>query len=196
MFGRVMLFLCAVMLLAIPSLAGSSKKSPTRYIHYGIAGTTAPEILASLHRLGPTVYGVNAYASTYAEYSQKGDMLKTAKSCKIKNFNYSMNFVVKLPKLKNEGALKGRTAAAWNGFEKFVRAHEDTHRQIWMNCAQKHANSIAKLAAPTCEQVTAQASKLWEKDRAACNARHAAFDASERRHLARQPLIRMALKGR
>jgi predicted secreted Zn-dependent protease len=194
MLSRVILCCSAFAFLFTPCMA-ASKKNPTRYVHYGVAGLTAPEILASLNRLGPRVYGVSAYASTYAEYSQKGDMLKTAKSCKINNFDYRMNFIVKLPKLSNKGALTGRTAAAWNGFEKFVRTHEDTHRQIWMNCAQKHASSIANLSGATCDQVSAQAKKLWEKDRAACNKRHAAFDASERSRLARQPLIRMALQG-
>ncbi len=195
MLGRVCLFCSAIAMCISPSLAGS-KNNPTRYVHYGIVGKTAPEILASLNRRGPKVYGVSAYASTYAEYSQKGDMLKTAKSCKITNFDYQMQFVVKLPKLNNESALKGRTATAWNGFEKFVRAHEDTHRTIWLNCARKHADAVANLSGATCEQVSARVTKLWEKDKAACNKRHAAFDASERSQLARLPLIRMALKGR
>jgi predicted secreted Zn-dependent protease len=192
MVGRGIL--CAVTLAAAFSgvCEAAPKNTPTKYVHYGVAGKTAPEIMASLHSRGPVVYGVSAYASTYAEYSQKGEATQTAKSCKIRNLDYRMQFVIRLPKHKNKESLKGSTASAWRGFEKFVRAHEETHRTIWMDCAQGHAAQVARLSAASCSQVEASAAKLWERNRAACNKRHAAFDAAERSKLARQPLIRMA----
>ncbi len=194
MLKKAVLVFSAIVACCTVAAAGQ-KNSPTRYVHYGISGTTAPEILASLHRRGPTVYGVGAYASTKAEFFQKGAMLKTSKSCKLKSYDLQMKFVIKLPKLNNQSALKGSTAKAWSTFEKFVLSHERTHQDIWLGCTGKFINKVTGLSGPTCDAVEAKALRIWTTSRGECEKRHAAFDAAERSRLARQPLIRLARKG-
>ncbi len=172
----------------------AAPKNSTRYVHYSVDGKSAPEILKSLHKQGPVVRGLTAYATTYAEYSQTGDMIKTAKSCKVRTFGYNMAFTIKLPKHRNEKSLTGKTLVAWSGFTKFVKAHEEIHRQIWLNCAKDHARTVATLSGKSCDAVEAKAESIWRKNRAACDKRHVAFDESERKVLARQSLIRLATR--
>ncbi len=196
MFGKVLACLFMLAVICVPSQAGS-KKSITKYVHYQVAGLSAPDILKSLHSRGPKVGGFGAYATTIAEYPKKPiEFSKTPESCKIRNFDYQMHFTIKLPRLNAKNVLSGRTASAWSGFEQFVKAHEETHRSIWLNCAQDHARQVQKLSGANCNQVEAAAAKLWEKNKIACNKRHVSFDASERSRLKRQPLILMASDSR
>jgi predicted secreted Zn-dependent protease len=192
--AQMCLAMCGVAVLA--GLAGQAEaKNTTQYSYYAVTGATAPEILKSLHRRGPNVAGVNAYATTYAEYQQKGKLQLNSKSCKINSLDFDLKFTIKLPRHRGSNALTGRTATAWSGFEAFVKKHEETHRSIWLDCAKKHATAAAQIRGTSCSQVEAQAERLWKLTRAACNKRHATFDLAERPRLARQPFIRMALRG-
>jgi predicted secreted Zn-dependent protease len=194
MFGRKLLALSA--LLAIVTAPVEAKPShKTRYVHYTVAGKSAAEILTSLHRRGPSVYGVGAYATTHADYSHQARAQQSTKSCRMSDFDYQIKFTIKLPQLSKSSRVKGKTLTAWSRFETFVKRHEETHRQIWLACAANHARQVAQLSASSCGKLQAQAAKLWVKNKAACDKKHASFDAAERGPLSRQPLIKQALRG-
>jgi predicted secreted Zn-dependent protease len=185
----------AAVLAATLSSSLAEAKPKTVYKNYTIAGNNAGEVLVSMIRRGPVVGGVKAYATTLADFSQRGDMVGNAQTCRVKSYQFIGNFTITTPRLKNERALQGSSRAAWETFSKFLTRHEETHRAIWLQCGAAHEAQVRKLSGPNCRVVEAKARKLWEKTRNACRRKHEAFDAAEQRALMRQPLVRLALNA-
>jgi predicted secreted Zn-dependent protease len=183
----------AAVLATTLSTGFAEAKPKTVYKTYTIAGDTAGEVLVSMIRRGPTVGGVKAYATTLADFSQRGEMVGNARSCRVKSYQFIGQFTITTPRLKNEQALKGSSRAAWETFSRFLKRHEETHRALWLQCGAAHEAQVRKLSGSNCRVVEAKARKLWEKTRDACRRKHEAFDAAEQRALMRQPLVRQAL---
>jgi predicted secreted Zn-dependent protease len=184
----------AIAVAAAMSLPVSAKPfQKTKYKFYSINGNTPGEIYNSMIRRGPDVNGVNAYASTSATSSQDGKLIQKGKSCRVDSYTFNINFTINLPKLKNEAALTGQTSAKWGQFKSFLKTHEETHRSIWLDCAQTLEAQVGKLQGKTCKDIDNQAAMLWKKMRKTCDARHAAFDASEQRRLIRHPFVKLVL---
>jgi predicted secreted Zn-dependent protease len=182
----------AGLLFLIPNVAAAKPAFTTKYVYYNVSGDSASELYNAMLRRGPHVNGSKAYASTSATSSQEG-RLAQGKSCQIQNYRFKIDFVIKLPKLKNEGALTGATRSNWQKFSQFLRNHEETHRSIWLGCAQDLENRIRAIKSKDCGSVDAKAAKLWDSVRAACNKKHDAFDAAEQRRLIKHPFVRLVL---
>jgi predicted secreted Zn-dependent protease len=183
---------CSV--LATPAIAGPFEK--TKYKYYTINGSSAPAIYSAMIARGPDVNGVNAYASTSATSSQDGRLVAQGKSCRVDGYNFSINFTINLPKLKNESALTGQTAAKWSQFKSFLKVHEERHRSIWLGCARNLEAQVKALRTPNCKAFDRQAAQLWKKMRASCDKQHASFDASEQNRLIKHPFVKMVLSQR
>jgi predicted secreted Zn-dependent protease len=171
-------------------------KSSTTYKTYTIAGDTAGEVLISMIRRGPTVGGVKAYATTLADFRQRGDMIGNRNSCKVRKYDFDGKFVITLPALKNERALTGQSRQAWEQFSVFLKRHEETHRAMWEQCSAEHIAAVKRISAKTCSAVERKARELWNQTRERCRKRHDRFDAAEQQALFRQPLVRMAIGSR
>jgi predicted secreted Zn-dependent protease len=184
---------------AVCVLASSVTAKPidkTKYKFYPITGDTAGEIYSAMIKRGPDVNGVNAYASTTATSTQNGRLILQGKSCRVDGYNFNINFVINLPKLKNEGALTGQTAAKWGQFKSFLKAHEETHRSIWLDCARDLEAKVEALRRPDCKALDKQATNLWKKMRTSCDKKHAAWDAAEQKRLLKHPFVRLVLQQR
>ena len=165
----------------------------TRYTYYPISGKTATQIYDSMIRSGPHVNGSKAYAATSATTTQEA-MIMEGKSCSIKNYKLKIDFLVKLPKLRNDGALPPLDRKRWRQFETFVKAHEERHRQIWLGCAQTLEGKLSTLSAPTCAAVERRAEKLWNDMRTSCTRKHDAFDAAEQKKLSKHPFVNLVFR--
>jgi predicted secreted Zn-dependent protease len=186
-------------LAVFAALAGHTCASPiekTKYKFYPITGNTPGEIYSAMIRRGPDVNGVNAYASTSATSAQSGRMVLQGKSCHVDGYKFSINFIINLPKLKNEAALSGATAAKWSQFKSFLKTHEETHRSIWMGCARTLEAQVKAIRTNDCHVLDSQAAQLWKKMRASCDSKHAAFDAAEQKRLLKHPFVRLVLNQR
>ncbi len=168
----------------------------TKYKFYPITGNTPGEIYSAMIRRGPDVNGVNAYASTSATSAQSGRMILKGKSCRVDGYRFSIDFIINLPKLKNEAALTGATASKWGQFKSFLKVHEETHRSIWMGCARNLETQVKALRSGDCKALDKQAAQLWKKMRTSCDRQHAAFDAAEQKKLLKHPFVKMVLKQR
>jgi predicted secreted Zn-dependent protease len=184
----------ALIFVATPSFSKPTER--TKYKFYPISGDTPVEIYSSMIRRGPDVNGVNAYASTSATSSQSGRLVLQGKSCRVDGYSFNIDFVINLPKLKNEKALTGATAAKWSQFKSFLKVHEETHRSIWMGCARQLESQVEALRSKDCKTLDRQAAQLWKKMRSSCDRKHAAFDAAEQKRLLRHPFVRLVLNGR
>jgi predicted secreted Zn-dependent protease len=179
--------------LLLADNAGADPTFSTKYSYYKISGESAAEVYLSMLRRGPHVQGEKAYAATSAESSQRGRLEIAAKSCRIADYQYSVEFTIRLPRLADESALPGNARGRWRQFSNFLRTHEETHRSIWMGCANEIETKIKNLRGRTCEEVDARAQHIRDAVQAACNRKHVAFDSAEQIRLTKHPFVKMVL---
>lgn len=187
----------AVLAAAMMAWCGAAEARPqatTKYSYYTISGRNAVDLYNAMIRRGPHVNGSKAYASTSAASSQQG-LLEQGKSCRIKNYTFSIDFTIRLPKFANEKALPAETRSRWQAFSSFLRQHEETHRSIWLKCGEELEEKISAIRAKNCTAADKQASALWDQMRATCGKRHAAFDAAEQKRLMKHPFVKLVLKS-
>lgn len=182
--------------LAFTAFATGTNARPahtTKYTYYTVGGDSAEDIYRAMMSRGPRVNGAKAYAATTASSSQDG-RLAQGKSCRIEDYKLKIDFVIKLPKIKNEKVLPASDRARWQQFSAFLKKHEETHRSIWLECAAGLESKVRSIKAKTCALVDAQAAKMWNQTRAACSKRHDAFDRAEQKRLIQHPFVKLVLK--
>ena len=174
-------------------LAAAKPTQTTKYSYYAIGGDSAAEIYESMMRKGPKVNGAKAYAATSATTTQDGKLLQGT-SCKVQDYRLKLDFVIKLPKIRNEKALPAADRKRWQQFSSFLKAHEETHREIWLGCAADLERQVKAIKAKSCSEADRKATLLWDRIRAACNKKHQAFDAAEQKRLMAHPFVKMVYK--
>ncbi len=172
--------------------AFSKPAQTTKYIYYAIYGDTPAAIYATLVKRGPRVDGVKAYAATTAVSSQSGQLIQGS-NCTLNDYRFKIDFTIKLPKLKNEAALKGATRTGWKKFLSFLIAHEETHRSIWLACAATLEAKVKAIQARSCAELNEKSTKLWEQMRVSCAKKQDAFDVAEQARLLRHPFVKLVL---
>jgi predicted secreted Zn-dependent protease len=182
--------------IAMFTSAAAVAKPPTttKYVYYNIAGNSAPEIYSAMVSRGPRVGGVKAYATTTAVSSQSGRLLQ-GQVCKIEDYAVNIDFTIKLPKLKNEGALAGSAKGQWRSFSAFLKTHEEQHRAIWLGCRNEMHAKVAALRVKSCSQLNAQTARLWQQVSQSCNRKHEQLDARDQAKLLRHPFVKTVMAG-
>ncbi len=165
----------------------------TKYTYYSIGGASAGAIYSNMLRRGPHVNGQKAYAATSATTSQDGKLLQ-AKSCIVQDYRLKIDFVIRLPQIKNESVLPPSDRTRWRQFSQFLKKHEETHRAIWLACAQDLENKARAIDSVSCDGADAKAAKLWEQMRKTCSRKHDAFDAAEQKRLMQQPFVKYVMR--
>lgn len=170
--------------------AGEAKPVETlRYSYYTVSGDTAEAIYRAMLRRGPRVKGAKAYASTSAVTTRESK-LQQGSACRIVDYRLRLDFVMKLPRIKNETVLPPDDQRLWKRFSVFLKEHEDTHRRIWLDCAADLERKVRMISAKSCKDVDRKAAQLWDRVSAACDRKHAAFDAAEQRRLMSHPFMK------
>ncbi|MGH6855970.1 MAG: DUF922 domain-containing protein [Aestuariivirga sp.] len=165
----------------------------TKYAYYPIGGKTAASIYSAMLRRGPHVNGGKAYAATSATSSQDGKLVQ-AKRCVVQDYRLKIDFVIRLPQIKNESLLPPSDRSRWRQFARFLKKHEETHRAIWLGCAQELEIKARAISAANCTEADAKATRLWEQMRKTCGRKHEAFDAAEQKRLFQQPFVKLVLR--
>ncbi len=193
MYRRFSLPILAMVLVAVAPLCASAKPVyTTKYTYYSIGGDTAAEIYNAMIRRGPHVNGARAYASTSATSSQEGKLAQ-GQICSVQDYRLKIDFVIRLPRIKNEKLLTGATRARWQQFSQFLKKHEETHRSIWLDCARDLEVQVKAISVADCGAADTKAAKLWEQMRKSCARKHDAFDDAEQKRLVRHPFVRQVL---
>jgi predicted secreted Zn-dependent protease len=181
---------CALLALAPAGQAGAKPAQTTKYVYYTVTGDSAVEIYDAMISRGPRVNGAKAYAATSAITTQDGKLLQ-ASSCQVRDYRLKLDFVIRLPRVSNEAVLSGAERRRWQQFSTFLKAHEEHHRAIWLGCAADLERQVRAIRVKSCADADRQASRLWDKMRAACNRKHEAFDAAEQRKVMRHPFVQL-----
>ena len=170
------------------SQVSAKPKVSTKYTYYKINGSSARNLYQQMISRGPHVSGERALAATSAETRQRGEFV-SGSSCRVKNYEISINFTMRLPKVANERKMPKRLRAHWRKFYKFVRRHEERHKQIWISCARDVERRVRAIRAKSCSAADRQANRIFRTIAAACEKKHDAFDRAEQKRLSRNPLI-------
>ena len=181
--------------MLLPGGAEAKPVQSTKYVFYNVGGTTASSVYSAMLARGPNVNGAKAYAATSAVSSQDGKLAQTT-SCVIEDYRVKIDFVIKLPKLKNEAVLPASDRSRWRQFSQFLKSHEETHRSIWLGCAQELESKVKAIKVKTCNAAEARASKLWDAMRKSCGKKHDAFDKAEQKRLLQHPFVRTVLNSK
>jgi predicted secreted Zn-dependent protease len=178
---------------AVALASGAAVAKPvykTKYTYYTVGGDSAQEIYNAMLRRGPKVNGAKAYAATSATTTQDGKLMQ-ASSCRIEDYKLKIDFVIKLPRIKNEKVLPPTDRNRWQQFSSFLKKHEETHRSIWLGCAADLERQVRSIKAKTCADADRKAAALWEKMRNSCTKKHNAFDAAEQKKLMKHPFVKL-----
>ena len=190
---RAVLVLGSILCACLMGNSAISKPNQsTKYTYYTISGDTPGAIYTTLVKRGPRVGGVKAYAATTAVSSQSGQLMQ-GKYCSLEDYKFKIDFIIKLPKLKNEAALKGATRTDWKKFSSFLKIHEETHRSIWLACAAALETKVKAIQTTSCAELNEKSTKLWEQMRVSCAKKQDAFDVAEQARLLRHPFVRLVL---
>lgn len=176
--------------LVLPVAAVAKPVHATKYTYYAINGDSAEEIYSAMLRKGPRVNGAKAYAATSATTTQDGRMAQRG-SCRIEGYRLSIDFVISLPKIRNEKVLPPADRRHWQQFSTFLKKHEETHRSIWLGCAADLERQVKAINAKSCAEADRRARALWERMRTACTKKHNAFDTAEQKRLMNHPFVRL-----
>lgn len=188
--------LTSVLVLTVAAVAFSSGLTvakpvqKTKYTYYTVGGDSAQDIYNAMLRKGPKVNGAKAYAATSATTTQDGKLLQST-SCRIQDYQLKIDFVIKLPRIKNENVLPPKDRSRWQQFSAFLKKHEETHRAIWLGCAADLEKQVKSIKAKTCAEADKKAAALWEKMRNSCSKKHNAFDAAEQKKLMKHPFVKL-----
>jgi predicted secreted Zn-dependent protease len=164
----------------------------TKYNYYKVSGDSAAGVYVSMLKRGPHVRGSKAYAATSAASSQRGK-LELKNSCRIIDYQYAIDFVIRLPKLTDEASLSPKARARWQQFSAFLRKHEETHRSIWIGCANEIQTRVSSVRGKSCDEVDKKAQAIRDEVQKACNRKHITFDAAEQKKLAKHPFVKMVI---
>lgn len=190
--GRLFV-VCAAYALAFGSAEATEIVHKTEISHYQIDGQTPLELVREMNRKGEKAGDRVMLASiaTEANYVMKFP----SDSCARGRLHVNATFAVRLPAPRSR--LPEATAKSFNIFYGFLKKHEETHRQINLQCMARVKDRTDRLleTMQSCSQRKAMRAKLAaiisaETER--CRARHAALDRRDEPKVGRFALYRDA----
>ncbi len=173
--------------------AAARPRAAVGYSHYPVSGTTALEMLKQMELHGPNVGGSDAYASTESTLRHTGSLVQGV-TCRLKDYAIAIDFTIRLPAAQELDGMTQKVRGAWRTFYAFVKRHEETHKAIWLQCANRLEGRIRALRERSCEALDQKIGLLVDAEVAACQVKHAAFDRVERARLRAQPLVKQAFR--
>ena len=181
------ILLCA---LATPALGDVETSVVKR--DYLVGGTTARHVVDFMKFRPLRGDRGNAIASIVPSRRLTLATEQRGRSCRVKRIDLDIDFVLTLPKAAQESEMAGGTRSAWRSFVAFAQRHEEQHRRIYVDCARRFVAQARRLRADSCGALESEIRGLQNREEAACEARHLAFDRRDRRRLTRLRLFRLA----
>ena len=133
-------------------------------------------------------------ASTAATTKQDGKLVQ-GQTCQIVGYGLRLDFVIRLPKIRNEAVLSKSERRLWRQFSSFLKSHEEHHTELWLACAADLDRKVKALNVKSCKTASRKVDQLWKRMLATCGKTQTAFDAAERQTLMKQPFMRAAVRG-
>lgn len=172
--------------------ADARPKVKTKTQHYRVDGSDAAAIVSSMMKRHRLLGGHGRVGRTKMKRRIEWEFSETKKSCRVKSHTIRLDFTTQLPRHRSEKRLRRSLRKDWRAFARHVKWHEGQHRKIWLSCARRTEKKVNRARARSCGQLLKKLERIYKRSNAACDKRHARFDARETRTLGRHPLIRRA----
>jgi predicted secreted Zn-dependent protease len=170
---------------------GSAEARPssvTKVKYYAIAGSTARDLDYQMTTRGPIHGRGRAYANLVVKPDYAGQLVQ-GRSCTVKNFTISAEFIMTLPTLAPGTRLPAGLKSQWASFQAFAKKHEEGHKAIWLDSMGKAQRRIEALNAPGCGELDRRIEQVFDEEWRKSERRQDAYDLAEQKKLARHPLI-------
>lgn len=143
---------------------------------YAVSGTTEREVLRSLLDAGPRDGDDIFFGLTQTELDVNYDPTEISGGCVIKDTEVDLEVVITLPEWLPATDIAPTLQSDWRRFRRALEAHEDQHRAIAVEGAERAFDAVAELYRPTCEQAVNEARRRLEVLGVEIRAQHRRFD--------------------
>jgi predicted secreted Zn-dependent protease len=158
-------------------------------------GKTARAIYKSILSHSRKKDGFQTFATTEVKLTPKIKLV-TSPQCKVTDARITARFVVHLPQLASEAALKPDLRRDWRNFAVELKHHEEHHRDIWLGCAANIAAASTGIPPGNCDSFTRQFEIRIKAADQACSAKNEAFDNEAQSRIPTFPFIQRAVLDR
>ncbi len=179
--AAVLVVAAASALLALGGAGDAGVHSTTELAAYRVGGTTAAGLVAYMRRYPFHGDRGAAGANIRPHYVLSADLDARDGVCRVSDIDLDIRFVMTLPEARTPEAFSPATRAAWSGFTDFARRHEETHRAIYLQCADELAATLLPLTASRCTALRARIEAMLDAAKRNCEARQLAFDRRDAR---------------
>lgn len=180
-FGRAVCLALAVAPMIAAGEVKAAVRSSTELHAYVVAGTTAASLVSYMRRRPFPGDSGPAVANIRPHYMLSIDTTYGDAVCRPTDIDLNINFVLTLPEARSPATFSPSTRSAWSNFVDFARRHEETHRGIYLDCADDFAAKALELAASNCTSLRERIATMFDAEGRACESRQRAFDRAQYR---------------
>ncbi|WP_412070155.1 DUF922 domain-containing protein [Rubrivirga sp. IMCC43871] len=143
---------------------------------YAVTGTTEREVLRSLLDAGPRDGDDIFFGLTQTELDVRYEPTAISGGCVIRDTEVDLDIVITLPEWLPATDLALDLQSDWRRFRRALEAHEDRHRAIAVEGAERAFDAVAELYRPSCEEADSEARRRLEVLGVEIKAEHRRFD--------------------
>lgn len=197
MFRQIFIALIALTSIGA-SRAAADLQHTTTYRDHRVRGTTARELWQYMiaHPIIDPDDGP-AYANITHDHSLTFQTAMDGGACKVRDLSFTWNFIITLPKAANYAGMSTATAKSWQQFSAYLKAHEERHQAIFLDCGKSFVPAAEKMtSALGCAGLDRKVRAFVDRQYALCMTKQRDFDRSQRPIVDGLPLIRAAREAR
>jgi predicted secreted Zn-dependent protease len=180
-FGRAVFAIVIATSFVATEAGNADVRSSTDLRAYLVGGTTPASLVSYMRRRPFPGDNGPAVANIRPHYTLSVDTSYADAVCKPTAIDLNIDFVMTLPEAKTPDQFSPWTRSAWSAFVDFARRHEETHRSIYLDCAEDFTAKALQLAASSCASLRESIAAAFKAEDRACDRRQRAFDRAQYR---------------
>ncbi|WP_421726439.1 DUF922 domain-containing protein [Bauldia sp.] len=192
LYGAFCTFLATILVVATVVPASAGVRTTTQIRSYNVSGSTAKSLVNYMRRNPFRGDTGDAVANIRPHYRLSVSTKTSGGTCRPRAVNLNIRFVMTLPKARSESSMASTTRNAWRSFVSFTRQHENTHKRIYIQCANTFVSKAQRMTNKSCGGLQASIRRLLEAEKRACKSKHRAFDRRDYNRIFGLSLFRMA----
>ncbi|MCB1487731.1 MAG: DUF922 domain-containing protein [Bauldia sp.] len=177
--------------VSIASAAWAGVKTSTQYRSYYVSGSTARSLVSYMRSHPFRGDRGDAVANVRPDYRLSVATKASGGTCRVSAVTLNINFVMTLPRARNESAMASSTRGAWRSFVSFAKQHESTHRNIYVQCGNSFVAKAQRMTSSNCGALQASVRRALESEKRSCEAKQRAFDRRDYGRVKNLSLFRM-----
>jgi predicted secreted Zn-dependent protease len=186
------LIVVAALLAGTASFGSADVRTSTQYRSYSVSGSTSRSLVSYMRSRPLRGDHGNAVANIRPTYKISAPTKMVGGKCRAPKVTLHIRFVMTLPRARSESAMASSTRNAWRSFVSFSKRHEQTHRNIYIQCGNTFVAKAQKMSSKSCAGLQSAIRRQLEAEKAACERKHRAFDRRESSRIRNLSLFRMA----